>query len=58
MKLALRFFTFCLTLARELSDQNAYARHLHQTGHSHSRTEWWRFIDGRHRGKYQSAKCC
>lgn len=58
MKLAHRFFSFCLTLARELSEENAYARHLHHTGNAHSTAEWQRFIDRRHRGKYRNAKCC
>ncbi len=58
MKLAHRFLRFWLSLARELSDENAYARHLHRSGNPHSLAEWRRFIDRRHRGKYQNAKCC
>lgn len=45
-------------LARELSDENAYQRHLQLTGHRHSAAEWRAFSDRRHRRKYQNAKCC
>ena len=45
-------------LARELSDEGAYARHLQATGSAHSPAEWQRFSEGRHRRKYQNAKCC
>jgi hypothetical protein len=53
-----QFFSFLLALARELSDENAYARHLQLTGHAPSAAEWKLFIDQRHRRKYQNAKCC
>jgi len=46
------------SLARELSDESAYSRHLKQTGRSHSAREWRTFMDGRYRRKYQNAKCC
>ena len=49
---------FALALARELSDENAYARHLESIGRAHSPAEWKAFIDSRHRRKYQNAKCC
>ena len=45
-------------LARELSDESAYARHLQLTGHVHSAAEWRAFIDHKHKRKYQNAKCC
>ena len=45
-------------LARELSDESAYARHLKQTGRMHSAAEWKLFIDRRLQRKYQNAKCC
>ena len=51
-------FRYIISLARELSDETAYARHLHLTGHSHSAQEWRSFIDGKHRRKYQNPKCC
>lgn len=58
MKVLARLGSFVAALARELSDQGAYARHLQRTGRSHSAAEWRLFIDQRHRRKYQSAKCC
>jgi len=49
---------FVKLLARELSDENAYARHLALVARPHSAAEWRLFIDDRHRRKYQNAKCC
>jgi hypothetical protein len=46
------------TLARELSDESGYRRHLLRTGRAHSAEEWKLFIDRRLRRKYQNAKCC
>jgi hypothetical protein len=51
-------FRFIKRLARELSDENAYARHLALAGRTHSASEWRTFIDARHRRKYENAKCC
>ncbi|HWF09576.1 MAG TPA: hypothetical protein VG297_13995 [Bryobacteraceae bacterium] len=45
-------------LMRELSDQNAYQRHLAEHGAAHSAEEWRRFSDERFRTKYQQVKCC
>ena len=42
----------------EISDQNAYARHLAAHQRTHSGAEWRRFCDERFRAKYQRAKCC
>lgn len=53
-----KFLLFIRELARELSDENAYARHLARINRPHSRHEWQRFIDARHRRKYSNAKCC
>ena len=58
MKLARQLFHFCVALARELSDENAYMRYLDRTGNLHSAAEWQRFIDHRHHRKYHNAKCC
>jgi hypothetical protein len=58
MKLLRKVFGFAYDLAHELSDENAYKRHLQLTGHSHSAAEWRAFSDRRHRRKYQNAKCC
>jgi hypothetical protein len=54
----IRLLRFVKNLARELSDENAYARHLALLGRTHSASEWRQFIDQRHRRKYQNAKCC
>ena len=45
-------------LLGEISDQNAYARHLALRGVAHSGDEWRRFSDQRFRTKYQKPKCC
>ena len=47
-----------VALARELSDENAYARYLSAIGHVHSPAEWRRFSEDRHGRKYRNAKCC
>lgn len=53
-----RLLRYLLALARELGDENAYARHLRMSGRPHSGEEWRVFSDRRHRRKYQNAKCC
>ena len=53
-----RLCSFVLALARELSDERAYARHLELTGRSASAAEWKSFSERRYRAKYQNAKCC
>ena len=58
MKSIRRFFVLVATLARELSDEGAYQRHLSNSHRTHSAEEWRTFIDGRHRRKYQNPKCC
>jgi hypothetical protein len=45
-------------LLGELSDQNAYRRHLAAHGREHSAAEWRRFSDERLHGKYVRPKCC
>ena len=52
------FFTLALALARELSDENAYRRHLISHGRQHSGEEWRKFSEARLRTKYARAKCC
>jgi len=58
MRLHAKLLHFIRSLARELSDENAYARHLKQTGRPHSAEEWQRFTDGQYRRKYRNGKCC
>jgi hypothetical protein len=45
-------------LLRELTDENAYRRHLAAHGRAPSREEWRRFTDERYGAKYRRAKCC
>jgi len=52
------FSRFLLDLARELSDENAYRRHLEQHNCPHSGDRWRQFSDQRLRAKYLRAKCC
>jgi len=42
----------------ELSDQNAYARHLALHGATHSGREWRRFTERRFAAKYSRPRCC
>jgi hypothetical protein len=42
----------------ELSDQNAYRRHLAAHGTNHSAEEWRRFSDERWKAKSTRARCC
>ncbi len=47
-----------LAVLREISDENAYQRHLAAHGRSHSGEEWRHFCEHRLRAKYARAKCC
>jgi hypothetical protein len=58
MRMARLLLRYVLELARELSDESAYQRHLTRVGRTHSAAEWKLFIDRRFRRKYQNAKCC
>ena len=58
MKFLSRLLSFVKALAGELSDENAYARHLALSGRPASAAEWKLFTDRRYRRKYQNAKCC
>jgi len=58
VKLLRAVWRFVSDLAREISDQNAYKRHLAAHGRPHSPAEWRNFSDARMRRKYQRAKCC
>ena len=53
-----RVWSLLLDLLRELSDENAYRRHLAWHGRQHSGEEWRRFSEERMRAKYARAKCC
>jgi hypothetical protein len=52
------FFRTVLSILREISDENAYRRHLVSHGRKHSAEEWRRFSDQRFARKYARAKCC
>jgi hypothetical protein len=54
----MRLLKLLLEIAREIGDQNAYARHLKVHGKTHSGREWRQFADARFKRKYQNAKCC
>jgi len=45
-------------LAKELSDEAAYQRHLARSAVPHSPEEWRKFSDARFRRKYRQGKCC
>ena len=53
-----RFGTLLLGLLRELSDENAYQRHLAARGRTHSPEEWRHFSEHRLQAKYARPKCC
>lgn len=52
------FFKLVLQLLRELSDENAYQRHLAAHGVAHSGAEWRRFCDERWLASSRRARCC
>jgi hypothetical protein len=52
------FLRTMLSILREISDENAYQRHLRHHGRKHSAEEWRRFSDQRFARKYARAKCC
>jgi hypothetical protein len=58
MSIVRRLLRYLRALARELSDESGYRRHLARTGRAHSAAEWKLFIDRRLGRKYQNAKCC
>ena len=53
-----RLGSYLKSLARELADENAYARHLALSGRPHSPAEWRSFCDCRLQRKYKQGKCC
>ena len=53
-----RFFEILRGILDELSDQNAYKRHLLAHGVPHSADEWRRFSDERYQAKSTRARCC
>jgi heme oxygenase len=58
MKRLRAFCRLAKELARELSDENAYRRHLAAHGRAHSAKEWREFSEQRLRAKYLRPKCC
>ena len=53
-----RLAAIVMGILREISDENAYARHLKAHGREHSPEEWRRFSEERLRAKFARAKCC
>jgi hypothetical protein len=53
-----QLLTFVRGLAKELSDEAAYQRHLARVAQPHSAKEWRKFSDARFRRKYRQGKCC
>jgi hypothetical protein len=53
-----KLLRYLRALARELSDESAYERHLAWHQRVHSREEWKTFSDARLARKYQNGKCC
>jgi len=47
-----------VAILREISDENAYQRHLAAHQRRHSPDEWRRFLDERLARKFARAKCC
>ncbi len=47
-----------LAILRELSDENAYRRHLAAHGRPASAEEYRKFQTEHFKAKYQRAKCC
>ena len=58
MRALRKFGRIMMGLLRELSDENAYQRHLRAHGRVHSQSEWRRFSEERLRTKYMRPKCC
>ncbi|MGI8741822.1 MAG: hypothetical protein ACR2NN_04485 [Bryobacteraceae bacterium] len=52
------FWRGVVSLLKELSDENAYQRHLIVHHRSHSPEEWRVFLDERLRKKFSQGKCC
>jgi hypothetical protein len=53
-----KFLEILRGILDELSDQNAYKRHLLARGATHSAEEWQRFSDERYKAKSTRARCC
>jgi hypothetical protein len=58
MKLLLTLARILTGLAKELSDESAYERHLASHGRRHSANEWRRFADKRLTLKFVHPRCC
>jgi hypothetical protein len=58
MSIFSKFLAFVRGLAKELSDEAAYQRHLAQSAVPPSPQEWRKFSDARFSRKYKNGKCC
>ena len=52
------FWRGVVGLLKELSDENAYQRHLLAHNRTHSAQEWRSFLDERLKKKFAQGKCC
>jgi len=52
------FLGLVMALLRELSDENAYQRHLKVHGAAHSPEEWRRFCDEHWNATAKRPRCC
>jgi hypothetical protein len=52
------FFEIVIGLLRELSDQNAYRRHLEAHGLQDTGSAWRQFSSEHFRAKFVRPKCC
>jgi hypothetical protein len=53
-----KFLEILRGLLDELTDQNAYRRHLIAHGAVHSPEQWRKFSDERYQAKSTRARCC
>ena len=58
MTILVQLLAFVRSLAKELSDEAAYQRHLMRAALPHSPAEWRKFSDARFVRKYRQGKCC
>ncbi len=58
MKILRHVATILKGILDEITDQNAYRRHLDAHGVEHSATEWRRFCDERWKAKERRGRCC
>lgn len=53
-----KFLEILRGILDEITDQNAYRRHLQAHGATHSPDEWRKFCDERYRAQATRPRCC